>query len=303
METDFPVIDFHAHLRGERSPSLPDVTGGVYIKELADLMEPLTRQVASLCGIHFRDPFSRFLTRSIHHYAYHEITRVIEKYTVDSLLDSMAKNGIVHSVVCPMEPFFGTEDVAKAIAPYRDRFSLFVGADPRQPDAVEAIEGQLRSVRAAGIKLNAARAGSAAEERRLWEILGLARDKDLPVFLHAGAFPFEAQDQGSPAKLESIVAAFPHLSFTVAHIGWDQFPAILALAERHYHLSVETSWQPPKVIRQAVDKLGSHRVLLGSDFPLLQQNVAIENARVALSPSEFRVVAGKNAFRLLGVTV
>jgi hypothetical protein len=303
MDSDLRVIDFHAHLRGEAPVRLPEPQGGVYIKEIAELMEPLTRQVAGICGMHFRDPFSRFLYRSINHYAFHEIIRVFDKYNVELLLDSMARSNVAHTVVCPIEPYFSTDDVAEAIAPYPDRFSLFVAADPHQVDAVEILEGQLRRHRVAGIKLNPARAGSPAEERRMWDLLGLAQEKDLPVFIHTGSFPFEAHRFNDPSALAPVLSAFPHLSITIAHIGWDQYPVILGLAERYHHLSVETSWQPPKVIRQAVDKLGAHRVLMGSDFPLLQQNVAIENARTALNPNEFKVVACRNAHRLLGVKV
>lgn len=303
MAHDVPIIDFHAHLRGDAPVRLPEPQSGVYIKEIAELMEPLTRQVAGICGMHFRDPFSRFLYRSINHYAFHEILRVFEKYDVKLLLDSMAQSGIAHTVVCPIEPYFSSDDVAAAIAPYPERFSLFLAADPQKPDAVEAFEGQLGRHRAAGLKLNPARAGSPAEERRMWDLMALAQEKDLPVFIHTGSFPFEAHRFNDPAALAPVVAAFPHLSVTLAHIGWDQYPAILALAERYHHLSVETSWQPPKVIRQAVDKLGAHRVLMGSDFPLLQQSVAIETLRSALNPSEFKLVASRNAERLLGVRV
>lgn len=304
MDFDFPVIDFHAHLRGEAPVRLPEQAGGVYLKELANLMEPLTRQVAGICGMHFRDPFSRFLYRSINQYAYHEILRVFDKYNVESLLDAMARYGIGHTVVCPIEPFFHSDDVAQAIAPYPERFSLFVSADPHQADACETLERQLRELRVAGVKLNPARAGSPAEERRMWDLLALAQEKDLPVFIHTGSFPFEPHAQfQDAAALAPVVAAFPHLSITIAHIGWDQYPAILALAERYHHLSVETSWQPPKVIRLAVDKLGAHRVLMGSDFPLLQQGVALENAQMALNASELKLVAHRNAYRLLGVKV
>lgn len=303
MDLDYPVIDFHAHLRGEAPVKHPEPRGGVYVKELADLMEPLTRQVAGICGMHFRDPFSRFLYRSINHYAYHEIVRVFEKYTVEMLISSMQRNGIGHTVVCPIEPFFSNEDVAAAIAPHPDKFSLFVSADPHQAEAVEALERQLRRHRVSGIKLNPARAGSPSEERRMWDILALAQERDLPVFIHTGSFPFEVHGFDDASQLGPVVAAFPHLSITIAHIGWDQYPTILALAERYHHLSVETSWQPPKVIREAVDKLGAYRVLMGSDFPLLQQGVALENARTALKPKELEIVANRNAYRLLGVRV
>lgn len=304
MSLDFPIIDFHAHLRGSAPVRLPlPATGGVYIKEIANLVEPLTRQVAGLYGMHFRDPFSRFLYRSIQHYANHEILRVFEKYDVTQLLETMAKHGIAHTVVCPIEPFFTTEEVAAAIAPYPDRLSLFASADPRDPEGPAKLEALLARVPVAGLKLSPAYEASSAETSRMYEMLGLAQDRDLPVFVHAGAFPFEAQGAGDPAVLAPVVAAFPHLSFTVAHIGWDHHAALLELAERHHHVSVETSWQPPKVLRAAVDKLGAHRVLWGSDFPLLQPSVSLEHASTALSPAELRIVCAKNAHRLLGVRV
>lgn len=301
MHLDFPIIDFHAHLRGAAPVRLSDSLGGAAIRELADLMEPLTRQVAGLCGMHFRAPFSRFFYRSINQYAFQEITRVFEKYTVDLLIDSMDRSGVRHTVVCPIEPLFGTDDVAEAVRQHPDRLSLFASADPHQVNCVEAFERTLADHPVAGVKVNPARAGSPAEERRMYELLGLARDRDLPVFLHTGSFPFEAHGFDDPSDLEPVVKAFPHVSITIAHIGWDQHDRVLALAERHHHLSVETSWQPPRVIRAAVDKLGSHRVLMGSDFPLLQQSVALENVVNALKPQEVRAVAYQNAHRLLGI--
>jgi len=302
MDLAYPVIDFHAHLRGDAPVRHPEPRSGVYVKEIADIMEPLTRQVAGICGMHFRDPFSRFLYRSINQYAYHEITRVFEKYTVEMLLESMTRHGVGHTVVCPIEPFFSNEDVAAAIAPYPDRFSLFVAADPHQEEAAEALDRLIRRLPVAGIKLNPARAGSPADERRMGDILALAQERDLPVFIHTGSFPFEVHGFDDASQLAPVVAQFPRLSITIAHIGWDHYPAILALAERYHHLSVETSWQPPKVIRQAVDRLGAYRVFMGSDFPLLQQSVALENARTALNPKELEIVAYRNAYRLLGVT-
>jgi predicted TIM-barrel fold metal-dependent hydrolase len=303
MELDYPLIDFHAHVRGELTSTLSDPAGGLYSREIADLVEPLTRQVANLCGMHFRDPLSRFLARSINHYATHELARVFDKYTIDWLLDSMARNGIGHAVICPMEPFCDPDEVARAIAPYPDRFSFFVSVDPSKPEAIAQLETRLRQHRVAGLKVNPARAKNMDDKARLWACLSLAQEKDLPVFLHMGALPFEPQPSTDVDALAALVSAFKHLSLTLAHIGWDRYPAILALAEKHYHLSVETSWQPPRVIREAVDKLGAHRVLLGSDFPLLQQSISIENAQMALNPSEFKVVAHKNAHRLLGVKV
>ncbi|MEB3284174.1 MAG: amidohydrolase family protein [Candidatus Sericytochromatia bacterium] len=265
-------------------------------------MEPLTRQVAGLCGMHFRDPFSRFLYRSINEYAFQEISRVLEKYTITLLLESMDRSNISHVVVCPIEPFFGTDDVAKSIEGHPGRFSLFASADPANERAVEELEVAIATHKVAGVKINPAKKDSLGEEHRLYEIMAVAQDHTLPVFFHTGSFPFEMDGFDDATTLRPVIAAFPRVSITIAHIGWDQHLAVIEMAEKYLHVSVETSWQPPKVIRTAVDRLGVHRVLMGSDFPLLQQNVALENVLSALSPSEVRAVACRNAQRLLGVS-
>jgi predicted TIM-barrel fold metal-dependent hydrolase len=62
---------------------------------------------------------------------------------------------------------------------------------------------------------------------------------------------------------------------------------------------VESSWQPPAVIRQSVDILGPERVLFGSDFPLLLQKPAMQVMKAALSADEAALVMRGNALRLL----
>lgn len=295
------MIDFHAHLRGA-APVKPSDLGQVpYVKELADWAEPLTRQVAGLAGTHLRDPLSRLLYRGIHQYAHAELARVFEKTNTATLLAAMEKEGFQHAVISPLEPLVGTADLAGALAAFPRQFSLFATADPASAEAIPATEALLRAHPIRGLKIDPARIGAKVEEQRFSDLLALAHERALPVFLHPGTFPFEANGFDDPAVLGPILARFPRVSVTIAHIGWDRHQTVLAMAERLHHLSVETSWQPPKVIRQAVDKLGAHRVLLGSDYPLLTPAAALDHARQALTAGELKIVAQRNAGRLLGV--
>ncbi len=83
------------------------------------------------------------------------------------------------------------------------------------------------------------------------------------------------------------------------HMGWESWRSALALGQKYNNIMVETSWQPARTIRRGVDKLGAHRVLFGSDFPLFQQWQALKEVRKALSKSEFQQVTSLNAMRLL----
>ncbi|MNT69059.1 Amidohydrolase [compost metagenome] len=74
---------------------------------------------------------------------------------------------------------------------------------------------------------------------------------------------------------------------------------MLRLAEKYSHVHVETSWQPPAIIREAIDRLGKHRVLMGSDFPLLSQEVALRNVLEAVTPEEGEWICHRNAERMI----
>jgi predicted TIM-barrel fold metal-dependent hydrolase len=83
------------------------------------------------------------------------------------------------------------------------------------------------------------------------------------------------------------------------HAGWDAPRAALRAALAHPNLYLETSWQPPRLIRRLCDILGPGRLLFGSDFPLFSQRRALRNVRAALAPDELARVTADNARRLL----
>ena len=296
MIGDHPLIDCHALLKGDGSNP---ARHREYLSEIADWAEPLTRQIATHCGLHFKDPFSRLLYRSIQHYANQEMSRVLNKYHVGLLLESMNTLNIAHTVVSPITHVYTAEDIAKVVQPFPKRLSMLVVANANDQEAVSKLEENLKRHRPAGVKLVPA----ATEQRQnsFKDLLDLSNAHQLPVFLDAGGSPTDPAARVAVESWAHIVAAFPRLSITITHVGWDQYQAVLAFAEGRHHLSVETSWQPATIIRQAVDTLGSHRVLLGSAFPLLTQQNAILHMQKALTPAEIRNVAARNAARLLGI--
>ena len=99
--------------------------------------------------------------------------------------------------------------------------------------------------------------------------------------------------------LEPLIKEFPNVRFILAHIGWESWRKVLDLCQRYDNTFVETSWQPSRVIRRAVDRLGSSRVLFGSDFPLFKQSLAVKHLKEALTPKEIVEVFSVNAMRLL----
>jgi aminocarboxymuconate-semialdehyde decarboxylase len=77
-----------------------------------------------------------------------------------------------------------------------------------------------------------------------------------------------------------------------------------ALARRHVY--IDTMGLHPAVIRAAVDLLGADHVLMGTDWPIVEEKSVPERlnkafAHAGLSVAEQQMIAGGNTLRLLGI--
>lgn len=314
MQHGLYITDFHAHLKGpgplhnfcpeeQKSPFFQRTVN--LFDRFANMSEPFHDPLVRHLAINHRDFMWRKLYASFGHIGIMEVIRLFKRYEAKNLIESMDKQGIDHSVVCSLEPFITTKDVLDAIEPFPDRISMFASVAKSAEDPVGDMERHLATGKVSGLKIHPIVGGFACGELydATKEIVAIADARDLPVLIHTGHIPVEVLKGVAGCSearyLEPLIAAFPNTRFVLAHIGWEQWRQVLGLAEKYPHVSVETSWQPARIIRRAVDLLGPYRVLFGSDFPLFRQELALQQVRDALSPREFVAVASTNASRLL----
>lgn len=314
MQHGLYIVDFHAHLKGpgplenfcpEEQQSAFFQRTVSFFDRFANLSEPFHDPFLRHMAINHRDFMWRKLYASFGPLGVMEVIRLFKRYEAKNLIESMDRRGIDHSVVCSLEPFITNKDVLDAIEPYPDRISMFASISKQAEDPVGDMEKQLATGRVSGLKIHPIVGGFACGELydATKQIVAIANARDLPVLIHTGHIPVEVIKGLSGCSearyLEPLIAAFPRTRFVLAHIGWEQWRQVLGLAQKYPHVSVETSWQPARIIRRAVDALGAHRVLFGSDFPLFKQELALAQVRDALTPREFVQVASTNALRLL----
>ncbi|MCW3062210.1 MAG: amidohydrolase 2 family protein, partial [Capsulimonas sp.] len=187
----------------------------------------------------------------------------------------------VHGLLIP----FGSVD--NSLPDYQDKFA------------------HLLELPIAGIKFHSDLQELPIDSPKLFAMMGQLSEsprRALPVYLHTGNFPiYRPSDTPWEKALPKLLDKFPDINFVCGHSGWDAPRAALRAALNHPNLYLETSWQPPRLIRRLCDKLGPERLLLGSDFPLFSQARAIKNARWALNDAEFVIVSCDNAMRLLAL--
>lgn len=308
------LVDFHAHLKGsaevgnfcKEDQSTPFWRNTVHLFErVANMSEPIHDGLLRYLAMHYRGAISRHIYTQLGQVGLMEVIRLFKNNAIQQMVASMDRNGIDHVVIHALEPYINTREVLEVIEPYRSRFSVFASVGRDEPDPAGYFESHVKSGEISGLKIHPLVGGFACGElyHRTKDSVALAVEQGLPILIHTGHIPADAlmglDGCNEVAAIEPLVAAFPRGKFILAHIGWESWRKVLDLGRRYPQVSVETSWQPAKIIRRAVDALGPERVIFGSDFPLFRQSLALKQVRDALSDREFVMVASTNGRRLL----
>ena len=300
------ILDFHCHVTTPGS-RLPEAEGNYY-RALAPatpagrLLSQWTQEPVDAMAERLRTPNALKTYRRLGPLIYTEMSHRMAETDASALLAEMAGTGVTQAVVVAMDPFVPTEEVLEACQHLPSLLLPFGSCDPHAPDYEERF-ARLLTRPILGIKFHSDLQRLPLDSPRQYAMLKIqaASDKThLPVYLHTGDFPIY-RPQASPwaQTLPRLLDAFPTLTFVCGHAGWDAPRAALKAALTHPNLYLETSWQPPHLIRRLCDKLGPERLLFGSDFPLFSQRRALRNVRAALTDEEFALVSAGNARRLL----
>ncbi|MBZ0186083.1 MAG: amidohydrolase family protein [Candidatus Obscuribacterales bacterium] len=314
MHKGLYTIDFHTHLQdadsqldclAEDRSSLKSIEP--LFDQIASLSEPVHDALIRHWALNYRDNLSRFLYARFGKLGLMEVLRLLRTYDIKKLLASMNRVGIDHCVIHSIEPLSSTKAILEITRPHRDRISVFASVDKAKADPVAYLRPLIESGTVVGIKFHPIVGRFECGEIMLAfsEVVELAQEADIPVMIHTGHIPtgkLKAVGGCNEVQaLEPLVRKYPRVRFVLAHIGWESWRQVIDLAQRHDNTYVETSWQPARIIRRAVDKLGSTRVLFGSDFPLFKQSIALGNCREALTEREFVDVVSVNSRRLLNL--
>ncbi len=308
MSLDFQILDFHCHITTPGS-RLPAAEGNYYrtlapVTPAGHLLGHWTQDAVDAMAERMRTPAALRTYRRFGPVIYTEMSRRMVEAEASVLLAEMAETGVSQSVVVAMDPFVPTDEVLDACRRLPGILLPFGSCDPNTADYADRF-AQLLTKPILGLKFHSDLQQMPLDSPRLRVMLGLLADSPqahLPVYLHTGSFPIY-RPLGTPwhVALPRLLETFPTLTFICGHSGWDAPRAALKAALAHPNLYLETSWQPPALIRRLCDKLGPERLLFGSDYPLFSQRRALRNVKAALTDAEFELVGAGNAKRLLRV--
>lgn len=148
---------------------------------------------------------------------------------------------------------------------------------------------------------------------RYKSLLKAASDLGIPVILHTGCIHaplfYQKPELGKAELYAPWFKANPQTRFILAHMNFHEPQVALDLALNFHNIYVDTSWQPAETIGEAVRRIGAERVLFGSDWPIVGNNISVGRKRIEdalrtglITQDQAELVLGKNAVQLLGLT-
>ncbi len=228
------------------------------------------------------------------------------------LLASMEAAGVDHSVMCGFpwsDPGLcraNNDWMASVSATSGGRLSWLGIVVPRHPGAAAEAE-RCFGLGASGIgELNADGQGfDLTDPSSLVSLVTTCVAAERPILLHATepvgrAYP--GKGTATPDRLLRFLAAFPDLDVVLAHWGgglpfYELMPEVAVLCRRvRYDMAASPYLYRHDILSAAATLVGPHRILWGSDFPVLSQGRFLRRTlETAMDPVALAAIVGGSA--------
>jgi uncharacterized protein len=237
--------------------------------------------------------------------------------TADDLLASMEADGVDVSVTFPFgwrDPGLAEECNSYVMQVMRDHPGRVIGLAAIQPLAGRRAIAELERCAQAGMPgfgelMPHGQGYRLSDTPLLAPLVEAALDLGLFALTHTSepvGHRYPGKGDVTPRELEAFVVAFPRLRVVAAHWGggfplYELMPEVHAAAANLWYDSAASLYLYTPEIFTAVARIaGPHKLLWGSDFPLLGQRRMLDYARASgLAADGLALALGGNAAALL----
>jgi hypothetical protein len=174
----------------------------------------------------------------------------------------------------------------------------YVVVNPAYTEAsVQEMRRYLGARNFVGIKIHPRASGQALDSAATRGLVNSFRRYQKPILAHVWG-------EEDVRALDTLAQECPTVKLIAAHAGGDAWAACLALAERQLNILLEpfTGGAERDKLEEGVERIGAHRILFGTNFPVLNPGVALGMvADSRLSEADKNLILGGNAAKLFGL--
>lgn len=214
-------------------------------------------------------------------------------------------------------PALSSEELATQTADHADVLIPFGSVDPHRGEvAVEQAQHLVRDFGVRGFKFHPSLQAFAPDDPRFYPLWGAIEKLGVPALFHTGQNGIGAGLPGgrgiklrysNPLLLDDVAADFPRLNVILAHPSVPWQAEAISMATHKANVFIDLSgWSPkyfPPELVKAAGRMLRHKVLFGSDYPLITPERWIDDfARLELPDEAVPGILKHNAARLLGLS-
>ncbi len=187
----------------------------------------------------------------------------------------------------------------EAVRGYGDRLHGLVWINPHLGDsAVKLVDKAISQWGFKGLKMHPLIDNFLPDQEIVFPIVERACKHHVPILFHCGHPPWSL-----PWHFGNLADIYPHVPIILGHMGHGHIVYIdgaIEIAEKHDNVILETSAMPMhSKIKEAILKIGEHKIIFGSDTPFGHPRFEIKKIEVAgLSERQLASVFEYNARRI-----
>lgn len=226
------------------------------------------------------------------------------KDPVKEILKLMEEYKISKSVVFPSNEVAPDNFwMAEQIKNYKNKFIPFAWINPLLGNkAIEELDVLVKEYDFKGIKLHPLFHSFFPNREYMDPFAKKALEYNIPILIHCGHAPYS-----TPWQVGEFARQYPNIIVILDHmglqVGWVDDAIIMA--QRYSNIILGTTAMPfHEKIFEAVKKIGSERVIYGSDAPTIHPLPEIDRIKIAgLDENEMINILGENAKRILRIKI
>ncbi|MGC8873923.1 MAG: amidohydrolase family protein [Chloroflexia bacterium] len=236
--------------------------------------------------------------------------------TAEDLLEAMERDGVDRAVACGFAwrdqglCRFHNDYLIESVRRFPDRIIGLAVVQPRAGvEAVRELERALDAgLRGLGELMPDGQGFSLTDEALLEPVALLLQERNLPLLTHASepvGHLYRGKGCTQPQQIVALAERFPELRIICAHWGgglpfYELMPEVAqALKNVFYDTAASPFLYRWRVVQVAVQMVGAHKILLGSDFPLVRPRTYLMHlAELPLEVAERAAILGGNALAL-----
>lgn len=205
--------------------------------------------------------------------------------------------GLLSAWHAPEGPLLSNDDVAVHIAAHPTRFFGIAAVDLLRPmRAVRELRRAVKALGFKGLRVIPWLWGLPPNDRRYYPLYAECVELGVPFCTQVGhTGPLRGSEFGRPIPyLDEVALDFPELVIVAGHIGYPWTEEMIALARKYPNVYIDTSAYtakryPSELVRYLRGG-GRHKVLFGSNYPMILPERALEELDALSLDSEARAL-------------